>query len=57
VTEVWRAQRRALDNPSIILIFLTGVDAGPGCANIIYFSSILFFHTERRKSKEEEREV
>ncbi len=33
--------------PPIILIFLTGADAGPGYANI-YFSSMLFFHTERR---------
>jgi hypothetical protein len=42
--------------PSIILIFLTGVDAGPGYANI-YFSWMLFFNTERRKTRGEGREV
>jgi hypothetical protein len=43
--------------PSIVSIFLVGADAGPGCANIIYFSSMIFFNTERKKTRGEGKEV
>jgi hypothetical protein len=42
---------------SIILIFLVGADKGPGCANIFYFSSMLVFNTERRKTRGDGSEV